>query len=276
MNKAKRRKHRGFLKLIIVVLITAGFWFFENYTFKVEEAEIKSKKLTDKLTFAVISDLHGSVFGKDNSALINKIDSLDPDLIFVLGDMYSSTDKTEDAKYRAADLMESFAAPVYFVPGEHDYGEGFEEMLTDRGINVMPDRSEKLTIAGNNITIYGIDDVYFPPNFNLESKFGEVDSDSYTILLAHIPHFDLYMPWGADLVLCGDTHGGVMQIPFCGPLYYEGRWLPELTSDREVYDKGLYETGGRYMFVTSGLGNFPAPVRLFNRPEVAVIKVLPR
>ena len=58
-------------------------------------------------------------------------------------------------------------------------------------------------------------------------------------------------------------------------LYYEGEWLPELLENKEVYDKGLFEQDGHYMYVSCGLGNFPFPARLFNRPELTVLKIVP-
>ena len=63
----------------------------------------------------------------------------------------------------------------------------------------------------------------------------------------------------AQLTLCGHTHGGQMQ--FFG-------WRP--TSIRQQEDCGLYEQGGRYLYVTAGLGGL-VPFRLNMPNEIAVI-----
>ena len=62
-------------------------------------------------------------------------------------------------------------------------------------------------------------------------------------------------------------------MPKLGAIYNQGIWFPETigkTDSDAVYTKGLYEKNGKYLFVSSGLGN-SVPIRLFNRPEIAVI-----
>ncbi|MGN1480314.1 MAG: metallophosphoesterase, partial [Porcipelethomonas sp.] len=100
--------------------------------------------------------------------------------------------------------------------------------------------------------------------------------NTYNILLAHIPMYKEYENFGADLTLCGDTHGGVIQVPFIGPAYYNGKILPELSENKEhVYDKGLFRYSGGYLFITSGIGNYPVPARFNNRPEICEITISP-
>jgi hypothetical protein len=56
----------------------------------------------------------------------------------------------------------------------------------------------------------------------------------------------------------------------------EGVWFPHFTNkDMKVYDKGLFRCGSGYMFITSGIGVSPFPIRFNNRPEVAVIDIDP-
>ena len=83
-----------------------------------------------------------------------------------------------------------------------------------------------------------------------------------TVLLAHNPLLlDSYTGWGADLVLCGHVHGGLVRLPFLGGvLSPERRFFPK-------YDKGLYEKDGTKMYVSGGIGK----PRLCNPPEISVI-----
>ena len=46
------------------------------------------------------------------------------------------------------------------------------------------------------------------------------------------------------------------------------KWFPELTSCDSVYDKGWFKYKGGAMFITSGIGDYPYPVRFCNRPEI--------
>ena len=87
------------------------------------------------------------------------------------------------------------------------------------------------------------------------------------MLLAHRnDHFaSRYSLLGADLVLSGHGHGGIIRLPFTDGL---------LSTDRTFfpsYTAGLYEENGSCLFVTRGLGNSGPTFRLFNRPEVAVL-----
>ena len=78
-----------------------------------------------------------------------------------------------------------------------------------------------------------------------------------------------------DLSLCGDSHGGQVRLPYLGGLNNRGEWFPERSGTDARYVKGLYEEGGKNLFVSGGLGNYPVPVRFLDRPEVAVIRLLP-
>lgn len=89
-----------------------------------------------------------------------------------------------------------------------------------------------------------------------------------------------YEKFGADLTLCGDTHGGIIQIPFLGPAYYNGKFVPELYEDKnKIFDKGLFKYDGGYLFITSGIGNYIGDyniaARFNNRPEIAVLTISP-
>ena len=83
-----------------------------------------------------------------------------------------------------------------------------------------------------------------------------------TVLLAHNPLLlDSYAGWGADLVLCGHVHGGLVRLPFLGGvLSPERKFFPK-------YDKGLYEKDGTKMYVSGGIGK----PRLCNPPEINLI-----
>ena len=278
--KHKKNKSGGkiLLKLFLIILIIFGLWYFENFTIHTSKTTIESSKVSSELNIVQISDLHGHEFGSDNKRLINKISNLSPDLIFVTGDMYTSRDSigmdvATQLIVRLCDI-----APVYFVPGEHDNNEEFMFELKSSGVNVMDYKMKDITVKGNKIEIYGIDNVYYSPTFDLHNEFDSPEPEKLNILLAHIPYYNKLMQFKADITLCGDTHGGVIQIPFLGPMYFEGEWFPEITKGRKnVTDRGLFSDGNEhYMYVSAGLGNYPVPARLFNRPELTFIRIKPK
>ena len=95
------------------------------------------------------------------------------------------------------------------------------------------------------------------------------EQDAYAILLSHRPElFQTYVSTGVDLVLTGHAHGGQFRIPFIGGLIAPNQGLfPKYTS-------GLVQDKGTKMVISRGLGNSILPVRINNRPELVVVKLL--
>ena len=145
--------------------------------------------------------------------------------------------------------------------------------LKEYNINVLDYKSEDITIGESDIRLYGITNVYYSPTFDLKNEF-TIDESKYNILLAHICNKDAFASFGMDLCICGDTHGGQIRLPYIGGLYGTNGWLPEFR-DENALIKGLYKYENTDFFISSGLGNYPIPLRFMNRPEIAVIKLVP-
>ena len=145
----------------------------------------------------------------------------------------SNADETE--KQISMDLMTGIideGYKLYFVLGEHDdRTNAYVDKMEKNKIHVLDGEAEKITIGDTDLTFYGISNAFFSPSFDLTNEF-DIDKSTYNILLAHIPMYSDYEKFGADLTLCGDTHGGIIQIPFLGPAYYNGKFVPELYEDK--------------------------------------------
>lgn len=266
-------------RLIFILLVLFIVWWFNNFTLKTTKLEISSDKVRNSLRIAVISDLHATSYGISNSHIIDRICSKGPDLVAVLGDMYT-TDSSQDKVDIAVDLIKGIVDngfPVYVVTGEHDLDEKYIAAVESTGARMMNYKEEIVEINGDKLQIMGIDNVYYSSTFDLSHEFMLRD-DCFSLLLAHIPNYDKFSAFGADLTLCADTHGEMVQLPFdFGPLYsskYKS-WVPQILLDEEIYDKGMFYYKGGGMFITSGLGTSPAPIRFNNRPEIAIIDVVP-
>ena len=91
--------------------------------------------------------------------------------------------------------------------------------------------------------------------------------EGFWLLLAHRNNYfeDAYCRLGADLVISGHGHGGLVRLPFTdGLVSVERTFFPSYTA-------GCYQAGGADLFVSRGLGNSGRTFRLFNRPQVAVL-----
>ncbi|MBR3588176.1 MAG: metallophosphoesterase [Clostridia bacterium] len=271
-SKRKRKKNGGFRWLVFSFAIFC-LWLFSTFTLKTTEVEIKSEKIKDEITVVQITDLHGSDFGMNNSFILNKIVKAEPDFVVITGDMY--TRGSEEGKNTALKLMSKIGENynTYFVNGEHDNEEDFIAELKKNNINVLDYKSEDITIGETDIRLYGITNVYYSPTFDLKNEF-ILDDSRYNILLAHISNKEAFASFGMDLCICGDTHGGQVRLPFIGGLYGTNGWLPEVI-EKDVFIKGSYKYENTDFFISSGLGNYPIPLRFMNRPEIAVIKLVP-
>lgn len=274
--------------LIFALLAAVGFWYFETYTLTVTSTSVYDERINSDVKFVQITDLHSAKFGSDNKSLINLIDKQNPDAVFVTGDMFTNGD--ENGRQTAANLLSALAEKydVYFINGEHDGDDEYIAELKKSRVHVMNYETQVLKIRDNEIRLYGINNQYYSSDFDLHNKF-DSDSEHFSILLAHSSYFEKFREFGIDLSVCGDSHGGQIRLPALGAVYNQGIWFPETMNNTDsestekdklksqlkndfdaAYTKGLYERNGKYLFISSGLGN-SVPIRLFNRPEIAVI-----
>lgn len=272
-----KKKRKRFLIWLIIIAGIVGFWWFNTFSLTETHVTIADEKIENEITIVQLTDLHGASFSQNNQHLLNKIAAAQPDLIAVTGDMYSAGDSSGQAT--ALSLLTALAQdyPVYFVNGEHDNDTAFMENLAANGIHILNYQAEEMIINGTQLCLYGINNVYYSPTFDLANEF-TLDPDKYNILLAHIANFSAFAVFGMDLSICGDTHGGQVRLPWIGAVNNRGIWFPEITANHygEVdYIKGLYSKDDKQLFISSGLGNYPLPFRLFNRPEISIIHLVP-
>lgn len=253
------------------------------------EYRFRCRGLKRKYRFVMLSDLHNHRFGAHNERLLARIEGHRPDGVLIAGDMVTSQ---VDADYGpAAELAEALAGkyPVYYANGNHEHRMKTEPKRYGAGYGAYHRKLEKLGVVflenGNvflpepGIRIFGveIDRKYYGklrrkpmPEGYLPSLLGQARPEEYTILLAHNPdYFPEYAGWGADLVLAGHVHGGIMRLPGLGGVLSPAlRLFPE-------YDGGLFERGKSRMVLGRGLGSHTIPLRFFNPGELIVVTLVP-
>ncbi len=97
----------------------------------------------------------------------------------------------------------------------------------------------------------------------------KIPSEDCRIVLAHNPDTaDTQFDGRVDLMLCGHTHGGQINIPLVGP--------PILPVRNKSYSSGLkVSPRGTKVFISKGIGWSICPVRFNCRPEIAVLELVP-
>ena len=276
--RKKRPLGRRILLFLLLAIFCAGFFYWSNHSLQVERFTYTSPRLPrgfDGCTIVELTDLHGAEFGENNSDLVSAVRDQSPDYIFLTGDLLDRFRETPHSY--AADLGRQLSAiaPTYFVTGNHEWAlpdvPDLKDSLEAAGVTVLDNRFVTLDRGGDQILLAGVDD----PNGYADQKTPEelaqevraAWGDGFWILLAHRNNRFLqqYSLLGADLVVSGHGHGGMIRLPFTdGLISVERTLFPSYTA-------GFYEENGSTVFVSRGLGNSGRSFRLFNRPQIAVL-----
>lgn len=278
-RRSKRRRGRGLLFLLALAALAGLYVYWGNTALQAASFSAVLRDLPpgfDRCRLVVLGDLHSTYFGEENKKLLEAVEAQEPEYIFLVGDLLDAFRDVPEgyAEQTAAGL--AAIAPTYYVTGNHEWAVGdvpeLKETLEARGVTVLSNRFVTLERNGDTAALAGIDD----PNGYADQKSPETvaeevraacGEDAFWMLLAHRnDHFpEQYSLLGADLVVSGHGHGGVIRLPFTDGLVSTDRtFFPSYTA-------GLYEKNGSTLFVTRGLGNTGPSFRLFNRPEVAAV-----
>ena len=274
---ANRRRPRSRLHAVMrwgLLALLILFVYWDNTALRTDSLTYTSTALPaefDGLRIVQLSDLHNREFGKNNQRLYAAVKQAAPDLIFLTGDLVDEYAEAPIPYAKAVGKALSAIAPTYYVTGNHEWAHGnaaVEELKTalrESGVTVLSNQFVPLERNGQTIFIAGIDD----PNGYADQKtpqqvareVRDAAPEGFWLLLAHRNNLfeSEYAALGADLTLSGH---GLWRLPFTdGLLGSGGTLLPS-------YTNGFYTCRGAEVFVSRGLGGM---VRLFNRPEVAVL-----
>ena len=244
-------------------------------------------------TIVLLSDLH--ISGGNRGLIertVRETNALDPSLVLITGDFVAGY-----GSEGVPDLspLVDIRAPVYAVPGNHDYGlssrgregalkeanfsvGGYDlspladgaadtaladavcARLEEAGVTVLRNDYATEKVGNSTVVIVGLDDglagrARFPADLP--------DADC-RIVLIHEP--ECRAAWDADLILCGHTHGGQVDLPLLGK---PSAWFG--------YDPsaGLVEEGERTVYVSRGIGTTPffgMGIRINCPPEITVFR----
>ncbi|MBR6771714.1 MAG: metallophosphoesterase [Lachnospiraceae bacterium] len=284
------------MEIVIGIVIAAIIIVFtiilirDSTRFVAAEYRVCSDKLHQSCRAVMLSDLHDKKYGRDNQKLLQAIDGVAPDLVLIGGDMVTANgEKTDDTV--AMGLIKQLAKkyPVYYGMGNHEYRikimpetygdryERYKRELKACGVRML--ENERVFLPRLNLEICGveIDRTYYKRFKHKQMKgdylpglLGRSRQDCFELLLAHNPdYFKEYAAWGADLVLSGHIHGGVVKVPFLGGL------ISPMMHLFPKYDGGRFEEGDSSMILGRGLGMHTIPLRFLNPGELVVLHLEP-
>jgi len=276
-----------FLNIVCILAFLSyiiGLIWIDISRYEISSAKIP--KSFDGYTILQLSDLHSRSFGKDHEKLLKKVDAENPDIIVLTGDMVNTKDSNFSTFYNLAKkLTEKY--PVYYIVGNHELRlplHKYNEILVNLrqlGVNVLTNKtislfkdSERIALTGFTLPLSHYTSKLHKQDHKeltsetIEQFIGSAEKNTFQILLSHNPlYFDTYADWGADLTLSGHIHGGIIRFPLIGGI---------LSPERTFFPKfsaGKYEKENSTIIVNRGLGNGTVNLRIFNNPEISIIKL---
>lgn len=272
------KKHRWILPVLAILVVLTLIALDERLILRTYT--VVSPKLTAEVRLAVVTDFHSSDNADDVVAMVT---SCAPDAVLMVGDMFDD-DIANRPTERTLSLMRQLSAqyPCYYVSGNHEAWTGEMDALyqqtEEAGVTVLRMSSGVLTVRGQRIALCGIPDPYEmvfsgapDTEEQLRQALEDVDSADFTVLLAHRPELlAKYAQFPLDLVVSGHAHGGQVRIPgVLNGLYAPNQgWFPKLAG-------GAYTQGGTTLIVSRGLAVRTRLPRIFNRPEVVLVRCVP-
>lgn len=266
------------LAIAAVLTLTVAAYAFANAAHvRVRHVHVTAANVASPKRIVQLTDLHlGHNRGvRHLRRVVDKVEAEKPDIVVITGDLFDSHYRFDST---TLEPLKSLSMPVFFIAGNHDGYIGVERVKrlvrATGNIRVL---SNELVVA-DSLQIIGLDNM--PADSADHSTFNKKPTHSPniasvlatmpfdrtlpTIVLHHIPTGARYVEAaGADLYLCGHTHGG--QFP---PV----TWLDNVMFE---YNRGLHKRDSLYVYVSTGTGCTGPQMRLGTHAEIAVIDLLP-
>jgi predicted MPP superfamily phosphohydrolase len=283
----------GLLAIGLLVLIWSALIERNWFTVKYDSLAVLPKG-AKPIRVLHISDIHMAPWQKRKQRWISRLAELKVDLVVNTGDNLGHPDAVTPVVAALAPLI---AIPGVFVNGSNDYyapglrnpfnylmkpstpmpGKPLDTATLmrefEKGWLNLNNKSGTLTVKGTTIGFVGLDD----PHDQLANYDGISLPTGADVLfgVAHAPYLRVIEELGGcELIFAGHTHGGQVCLP-------GGRAIVTNCDLPTKNARGLsgWETAKGYAFlnVCAGLGtSIFAPVRLFCRPEVRLLTLLPK
>ncbi len=280
--------------IAIILCVALAVFIAENCrelrTFRVKRYRITSRKLRGmgEKRILFLSDLHNCSYGEENMRLMQAIRKAKPDLILIGGDMLVRKNGTSYEKTVSFLRQLPRICPVYCANGNHEqklkekperYRQSYKDykaLLTEAGVIFLENETAEFSMGKIRMRVTGLEiplesykktGRHVLTRDEMEQRIG-IPNYTFHILMAHNPAFmKVYLEWGADLILSGHLHGGMVRIPGLG-----GVISPDLRLFPR-YSGGKYHCGNSEVVVSRGLGNHSIPIRFWNPAEMIELKL---
>jgi len=274
-----------FLIIVFFILYIPIRVIYDYNEVSIREIKYEKQELSaslDGFRIAFISDIQADHFTDKGrlSNYLNKVNSLNPDLILIAGDLITTgPDYIELSAREVGKLKAKYG--VYSCIGDHDnwayrndYARSLSEVksaLNYHGVQMIDNQIKTIDVEGTELEISIITATYVEdvPK-NILDSLTINNSGSFKIFLVHQPQPELIETAkknGFDLFLAGHTHGG--QITFVFPFIQLTPTMFETS-----YIRGDFWFDRMLMIINRGLGMSLAPLRYNSTPEISLINLV--
>ena len=290
------------LSLVAFIFMWWGALFTRN-EIVVENVTVVSGRLPQKFNgyrIVQFSDAHVGTWGNDTSfvsRLVDRINSLDPDLIVFTGDVVNRETSEMEPFLSVLSRLKARDG-VYSVLGNHDYGDYMDWSFPSErdsnnalmrmwqrqiGWRMLNNGHTFISRQGDSIALIGVENWGEPP-FRQYGRLAEAYSGNsesasnlrdgrFKILLSHNPEHwnrEVSKTTDIDLTLSGHTHAMQMVFKIFGYEWSPSKW-------RYPQWKGMYERVSEKgdttrLYVNIGCGEVGIPARFGTAyPEITEI-----
>ena len=253
--------------------------YINAYNVKIVKHQIQCNKGVN-LKIVQISDVHLGYMNSEKqfSRIVDMINLLNPDILFITGDFLENENSYAERKNIGKSIERVNAKlGVWAVTGNHEYISGIDKSMKymkSLGINVI---SDSCVTIGNDLLVIGQEDPaktwrtqkaplpldqILSQKFENEKDINDLINERVTIVLTHqVKDHAIYENKGIDLVLSGHTH--------------DGQFFPWNLAVRKIYDisYGLVKRGDSYFYVSSGAGIWGPAMRLGTISEIVMLEI---
>jgi predicted MPP superfamily phosphohydrolase len=250
-------------------MLTYGV-LYESHRLVVERHTLRLrgwKRSLNGFKIALLADLHlRDVYSVElaQRAVAAALDH-EPDMVVLAGDIVGYwKDESEDM---LADVLEPLLlmdGSVVAIPGNREYWNGDASQLAPvlDTLNIKLLRNECWHHAG--IDWIGIDSANAGKSDPYAALAGA--SDGAAIVLWHEPDMVDSLPFEADLMLSGHSHGGQFVFP--------GGLVPMTSRNGKKYLSGFFPDAKVPLYVSRGIGTTGPPSRFLCPPEVSILTLV--
>ncbi len=254
-----------FSLIISICVTTCGMFCLENY----KVTNLTCGNGNNALSIVAVSDVHYGSTGTNVNLekLTKRINKENPDVVFLLGDIFDNTISQIDTDYLRINLNNIEAKyGVYAISGNHEYEynsyNDVKNFYETTNVSLLLDQT---IIIDNKVQVVGRLDAIYSNRKELKDIVNNKLSLPL-IVLDHQPQdYQDSINANATLQLSGHTHNGQL---------WPGNYLVNLYYKyyfKSTKTHGLYKINDFTLYVTSGYGAWGFPLRTTGRSEMLKI-----